>query len=76
LKLHRQRNLDLSADKVRLTIGKSRNKVKSMPLPPHLVAVFANLAPCDGGYLFPWRSRSSVYKWFKPLCQRLGEVDS
>jgi site-specific recombinase XerD len=72
LKIHRERDLDLRHAKVRLTIGKNRNKVKWLPLPPKLVALFANLSPCDGGMLFPWRSRSSVYKWLTPLCERLG----
>ena len=36
-----------------------------------MVALFANLKPCDGVYLFPWRHRSSVYKWLTPLCKWL-----
>jgi hypothetical protein len=72
LELERDRDLDLPRAQVRLVIGKSRDKVQWLPLSPKLVAMLANLAPCDGVYVFPWRSRSSVYKWWKPLCERLG----
>jgi len=72
LNIHRGNDLDLPGARVKLTIGKSRNKVKWLELSPRLVALFANLHPCDDGYLFPWRSRSSVYKWWKPLTERLG----
>jgi hypothetical protein len=44
----------------------------ALALSPALVAQLANLAPCDGVYVFPWRSRSGVYKWWSPLCRRLG----
>lgn len=72
LALERLRDLDLMNAKVRLTIGKARDKVQWLPLSPRLVALFANLKPCDGVYVFPWRSRSGVYKWLSPLCRRLG----
>lgn len=72
LRIHRERDLDLPGLQVRLTIGKARDKIRWMPLTPKLGALFANLPPCDGGYLLPWRSRSSVYKWWRPLRDRLG----
>lgn len=72
LKLHRARDLDLPGMQVRLTIGKARDKIRWAPLSPKVTSLLANLPPCDGGYLFPWRSRSSVYKWWKPLRDRLG----
>lgn len=72
LRLKRAEDLDLPGMKVRLTIGKRRDKVQWLPLSPKLVSLFANLAPCDGVYLFPWRSKSGVYKWLRPLCRRLG----
>lgn len=72
LALERERDLDLPSMRVRLTIGKRRDKVQWLPLTPKVVALLANLPPCDGIYLFPWRSRSGVYKWLRPLCQRLN----
>ena len=72
LKLERARDLDLPNAQVRLTIGKRRDKVQWLPLSPKLVSMFANLGPCDGVYVFPWRTKSGVYKWWRPLCQRLG----
>lgn len=72
LGIKRGRDLDLPGNRVRLTIGKRRDLVKWLPLSPAVVALFANLAPCEGDYLFPWRSKSGVYKWFKPLTRSLG----
>ena len=72
LNIHRERDLDLPAMRVRLVIGKARDKVRWMELSPKVVALFANLKPCDGGWLFPWRSKSGVYKWWGPLCDRAG----
>jgi integrase len=72
LALQRPRDLDLPGMRVRFTIGKRRDKVQWLPINPKLVAMFANLAPCDGVYLLPWRTKSGVYKWLRPLCQRLG----
>ena len=72
LGLQREMDLDLQAGLVRLTIGKRRDQVQWLPLSPKLVVLLANLAACAGGYVFPWRSKSSVYKWWKPLCKRLG----
>jgi site-specific recombinase XerD len=72
LALKRAEDLDLPGMRVRLTIGKRRDKVQWLPLSPKVTALFANLAPCDGVYLFPWRSKSGVYKWLTPLCKRLG----
>ena len=70
--LKRSRDLDLPGGRVRLTIGKRRNKVTWLPLTPKLVAMFANLPPCEDDHVFPWRSKSGVHKWFKPLTRALG----
>lgn len=74
LALQRDRDLDLPGSRVRLTIGKRRDRVQWLPLSPKLVSILANLRPCDGIYVFPWRTRSGVYKWFWPLCEGLGIV--
>lgn len=72
LQLQRERDLDLPRALVRVTIGKARKRVKWLPLSAELVAVLANLKPCSGDRVFPWRSRSGVYKWLIPLRRRLG----
>lgn len=38
-------------------------------------AVFANLTDATrrtDGYVFEWRDRHKVYRWLRPLCERLG----
>jgi integrase len=71
LRLRRDEDLDLKGGRIRVKIGKARGRVKWLPISPELVALFANLKPCDGVYLFPWRSRSGVYKWLKPVVRGL-----
>jgi site-specific recombinase XerC len=70
-RLKRAEDLDLPRARIRLTIGKARDKVIWLPLSDSLVAAFANLKPCDGVYVFPWRTKSGVYKWLVPLRDRL-----
>jgi integrase len=64
-------DLDLTASTVRLTIGKRAGSVVVLPLPATLVARLAN-APSKHGRLFPWHTKSGVYKWLRPLCNELG----
>jgi integrase len=40
-------------------------------LSPELVAMLANEVREPGGYVFPWRSRHSVYRWLRPLVREL-----
>ncbi|HJQ57604.1 MAG TPA: tyrosine-type recombinase/integrase [Vineibacter sp.] len=72
LRLKRDEDLDLPNGRIRARIGKARGKIKWLPLPPTCVAALAELKPCADGYVFPWRTRSGVYKWLKPLRRRLG----
>lgn len=55
---------------LRVYVGKA-GRWKDVPMTD---AVFEALAedPRDRGYVFPWRSRSGVYKWLRPLRARLG----
>jgi len=64
-------DLDLTASTVRLTIGKRAGSVVVLPLPATLVARLANV-PSKDGRLFPWATKSGVYKWLRPLCDDLG----
>jgi len=72
LKIHRDRDLDLQGARVKLTIGKARDKVRWLPLSPLVVSLFANLRTCEDGWLFPWQTRSGVYSWLTPACERAG----
>jgi integrase len=64
-------DLDLAASTVRLTIGKRGGASVVLPLPATLVARLANM-PEQRGRLFPWASKSGVYKWLGPLCKEVG----
>jgi integrase len=64
-------DLDLTNATVRLTIGKARDAIISLPLTPTLVTTLANI-PSKRGRLFPWATKSGVYKWLKPLCEQVG----
>ncbi len=72
LGLQRDRDLDLQGARVRMTIGKRRDKVIWLPLSEKVVALLANLRPCDGVWVFPWRTKSGVYAWYTPLRRGLG----
>lgn len=71
LKMKTADDIDLQSAKVRVTIGKARGKVKWLPISRAIVAMIANLPKIEGGYLFPWRTKSGVYKWLVPLCRKL-----
>lgn len=69
--------LALEPDDVNLTDGYFRvmvpksGRIKSVPMATEVCASLANL-DLSGRYVFPWRTRSGVYKWWKPLVARLG----
>lgn len=69
--------LSLEWERVNLTtrtaeihISKS-NTWKTIPLHEDVFIALAN-ADKAGCHVFPWRTRSGVYKWLRPLCKRLG----
>lgn len=43
-----------------------------LPLSPALAERLAEAPRYEGDYLFPWRDRSGVYKWLRPLVRELG----
>ena len=43
---------------------------RTKPLDDSVLALLAN-ETTKTGLLFPWRTRSGVYKWLRPLCERL-----
>ena len=71
LRLQRARDLDLAGGRIRVTIGKARTKVKWLPISRELVSMLANLKPCEADAVFPWTSRSGVYKWLRPLVRAM-----
>lgn len=64
-------DIDLGTSTVRLTIGKRGGAVAILPLPATLVPRLANV-PDKRGRLFPWATKSGVYKWLVPLCAEVG----
>lgn len=45
---------------------------QTLPLDDDLAVEFAIFDPESDGYWFPWRTRSGVYKWLRPLSRKLG----
>jgi hypothetical protein len=64
-------DVDLEAAVVRLRVGKAGGAVRPLPLPTALLAALANV-PEKRGRVFPWTTKSGVYKWLGPLCTKLG----
>jgi integrase len=52
-----------------LYVGKG-NKWKEKPIDGEVCEALAN-DPHKDGYVFPWRTRSGVYKWLRPLTRKL-----
>lgn len=63
--------VDLAGSTIRLAIGKRGGAIVTLPLPETLVAALANM-PARAGRVFPWRTKSGVYKWLRPLCLKVG----
>lgn len=53
-----------------LYVGKAK-KWKEKPMDEEVAKALAR-SPAQTGKLFPWRHRSGVYRWLRPLCRRLG----
>lgn len=66
----RGEDLDLQRRIVRRHIGKTDEWIEE-PLHDEVWELLANATP-GPGFLFPWRSKSGVYKWLRPYCQALG----
>ena len=68
----RWEHINWEEQSVALYVSKSR-KWQFLPLHDEVFAVLTELH--DGqetGCVFPWRTRSGVYKWLRPLCKKLG----
>jgi integrase len=64
--------VDLRGRTLSLYVAKARRQ-KSVAMHPAVRRALAPLVRPDG-FVFPWRTRSGVYKWLRPLCARLGIV--
>jgi len=62
---------DLQTGTYELYVSKSKGW-QTLPLHDDMVADLANVDPEADGYWFPWRTRSGVYKWLRPLCKKLN----
>lgn len=68
----RWENVRLRERVLRVYVGKA-GRWKDIVMAPETFEALAE-NPQDEGFVFPWRSRSGVYKWLKPLRKRLGIV--
>lgn len=71
LRLRWEEHIDLAERTYLLFVGKG-NVWKTKPLDPVVWEALANEPEKERrGFLFPWRTRSGVYKWLRPLARRL-----
>lgn len=67
-------NINLQRQTVRMHIGKDDDWTE-FPLHPEVFEMLAEIPEAKRtGRLFPWRTRSGVYRWLRPLTRRLGIV--
>lgn len=66
-------NIDLSRQTVRMRIGKRNGLWTEKPLHPEIFEALAAI-PEDGRglHVFPWRTKSGVYRWLRPLVGGIG----
>lgn len=67
--------IDLPAGRARMAITKNKDDLRweEFELSPAAVAMLAALGPRDEGRIFPWHSRSYVYKWADSFLKPLGK---
>lgn len=66
----RWEHVDLGRGTVTYVMGKTGAE-RHVPLDDEVVVELANVE-VQQGWLFPWRTRSGVYKWLRPLTRELG----
>ena len=72
LQLHWEDNVNLMRQTVHLHIGKA-DQWTELPLHPEVFEVLAAVPAAEQtGRLFPWATRSGVYRWLRPLAAELG----
>jgi len=71
LKLRWEEHIDLRERIYLLHVSKS-DQWKGKPIDEEVFEALANEPQKEReGWLFPWRTRSGVYKWLRPLCKEL-----
>ena len=71
LKLRWEDHIDLAERVYLLHVSKS-DQWKRKPIDEEVFEALANEPQKEReGWLFPWRTRSGVYTWLRPLCKRL-----
>jgi integrase len=69
----REDQIDLRAGKTELWISKAKTW-KTLPLHDDVIAALASrgdtIRSLRPGSVFPWRQRSDVYRWLRPLCHQ------
>lgn len=67
--------VDLPGARARMAITKTKGgeRWEEFELSPTAVAFLAALGPRDAGRIFPWHSRSNVYKWSDDFLGPLGK---
>jgi site-specific recombinase XerD len=69
LRLTWEASIDLPGKRYTMLVGKG-NRYREKPLDDEVFELLAN-EPDQRGRLFPWKTRSGVYKWLRPLVRRL-----
>jgi hypothetical protein len=64
-------DLDLPNRRYRILVGK-RKRIREKPMDPEVFELLANEPEPRVGRIFPWRDRSGVYQWLRPLTRKLG----
>src|SRR5579883_3541382 len=63
--------IDLEVRTITYRVGKGNNREVVKPLHDEVWELLVNDPP-GAGPLFPWRTRSGVYKWLRPYTKALG----
>lgn len=65
-------HLDLTAGML-AHYNRKANEWSRLPIHPEVLDVLRNIPQGEReGHLFPWRTKSGVYKWLRPLTKQLG----
>jgi len=64
------KNVDLANRKLRLYVGKA-GRWKTVEMHDEAFTVLANMPGNRKGRVFTWGNRHNVYRWLRPLCERL-----
>jgi integrase len=72
LQLRWEDNINLARQSVRMRIGKT-DEWSEKRLHPEIFEMLAAIPPAERtGRLFPWETRSGVYRWLRPLARQIG----